>query len=141
MDRNTTPAGHGQNAGHHASHTGPTGHTGNADHSDHGGHAGHDPAIFRDRFWLSLALAIPVVATSPLIMTWFGYTLDFPRVEWIAPVLGTVIVLYGGWPFLTGAVAEARGRQPGMMLLIGMAISVAFVASMSASLGLFAVEV
>ncbi|MFW6204397.1 MAG: heavy metal translocating P-type ATPase [Actinomycetota bacterium] len=97
--------------------------------------------MFRERFWLSLILALPVVATSPLVMEWFGYSLEFPGVEWVAPVLGTVIFGYGGWPFVAGAAGEARARQPGMMLLIGMAITVAFLASWAATLGLFAVEV
>lgn len=115
-----------------------------SDHGDHGGHdehAGHGAAMFAGRFWLSLILAVPVVVTSPMIMDWFGYRLDFPGIEWVAPVIGTAIFGYGGWPFLRGAVAETRSRQPGMMLLIGMAITVAFVASWTASLGLFAVEV
>jgi len=97
--------------------------------------------MFRDRFWLSLLLSIPVVLTSDSIMEWFGYELQFAGMEWVGPVLGTAIFFYGGWPFVVGAVAEARHRQPGMMLLIGMAITVAFVASWTASLDLFAVEV
>jgi len=97
--------------------------------------------MFRRRFWLTLVLAVPVVATSPMVMEWFGYQLDLPGRDWVAPVLGTVIFGYGGWPFLVGAVAEARHRRPAMMLLIGMAITVAFVASWAASLGLFEVEV
>ncbi len=97
--------------------------------------------MFRDRFWLALVLTVPVVLTSPMIMEWFSYELRFPGVGWVAPVLGTVIFLYGGWPFLTGAIAEIRARQPGMMLLIGMAITVAFVASWAATLDLFTVDV
>jgi Cu2+-exporting ATPase len=97
--------------------------------------------MFRDRFWLSLLLTVPVVLTSPTVMDWLGFRLDFPGVEWIPPALGTIVFWYGGSPFLRGAVTEARDRRPGMMLLIGMAITVAFVASWAASLGLFAVEV
>ncbi|QSB17086.1 heavy metal translocating P-type ATPase [Natronosporangium hydrolyticum] len=97
--------------------------------------------MFAQRFWVSLLLTVPIVATSHMIMEWFGYQLTFPGVEWVAPILGTVIYLYGGRPFLTGAVAEARARRPGMMLLIGMAITVGFVASWAATLGLFDVEV
>ena len=107
----------------------------------HDKHAGHSPEMFRDRFWLSLALTVPVVLTSDSFMEWFGYTLDFTGIDWIAPILGTVIFFYGGWPFVAGAVGEIRSRQPGMMLLIGMAIVVAFVASWTASLEIFAVEV
>lgn len=114
-------------------------------HGAHGGHdqhEGHSPAMFRDRFWLSLALTVPVVFYAHAIQDWFGYSApEFTGSVLIAPVLGTVIFFYGGWPFVVGAVREIRDRQPGMMLLIGMAITVAYVASMTASLDLFAVEV
>ncbi len=66
-------------------------------------------------------------------MEWFGYHLD--GVAWIPPVLGTVIFFHGGQPFLTGAVAEVRSRTPGMMLLVAMAIVVAWAASMASTLG------
>jgi P-type Cu2+ transporter len=112
-------------------------------HPGHGGnghdkHAGHSVAMFRDRFWLSLLLTLPVVFFSEMIQEWFGYTApSFPGSDWIGPVLGTVIFVYGGSPFLKGAVQEARDRQPGMMLLIGMAITVAFIASAATTLGWF----
>ncbi|MEU8091019.1 heavy metal translocating P-type ATPase [Micromonospora chalcea] len=107
--------------------------------TDHGGgaHAGHDPEQFRRRFWLSLALTLPIVATSHMVMDWFGYSLEFPGVRWLGPVLGTVVFLYGGWPFLTGGLRELRERSPGMMLLISMAIVVAYLASAATSIGLF----
>ncbi|MFI7159856.1 heavy metal translocating P-type ATPase [Micromonospora chalcea] len=107
--------------------------------TDHGGgaHAGHDPEQFRRRFWLSLALTLPIVATSHMVMDWFGYSLDLPGVRWVGPVLGTVVFLYGGWPFLTGGLRELRERSPGMMLLISMAIVVAYLASAATSIGLF----
>jgi Cu2+-exporting ATPase len=106
---------------------------------EHGGHAGHGDHVgmFRRRFWWSLLLTVPLVVTSPMIMEWFRYELDFPGIEWVGPVLGTVIFLWGGWPFLAGGVQEARSRQPGMMLLIAMAITVAYVASMATALDLF----
>jgi P-type Cu2+ transporter len=108
------------------------------EHHDHGDHA----ALFRDRFWLTFVLTLPVVVYSEQLQMWFGYTAPaFPGSTLLAPLLGSVIFFYGGWPFLTGAVSEARARQPGMMLLIGMAITVAFVASMATSLGIFGVEV
>ena len=114
-------------------------------HGEHGGghdkHAGHSVAMFRDRFWLSLLLALPIVLFSEMIQDWFGYTAPtFPGSEWIPPVLGTVIFLYGGSPFLKGAVGEIRDRQPGMMLLIAMAIVVAFGASAATTLGWFDLE-
>ena len=102
-------------------------------HDGHDAHAGHDPEAFRRRFWLTLALTLPVVITSDTIMGWFGYELS--GVGWVGPVLGTVIFFYGGEPFLRGAVQEVRARAPGMMLLIGMAITVAWVASLCSSFG------
>ena len=119
---------------------------GDADPTDHGAgghdqHAGHSVAMFRDRFWLSLALTIPVVVYSDTVQDWFGYTApSFPGSELIPPVLGTVVFLYGGSPFLRGAVQEIRHRRPGMMLLIGMAITVAFTASLATAFGWFDLE-
>ncbi|WP_158888571.1 copper-translocating P-type ATPase [Amycolatopsis anabasis] len=101
------------------------------DHHGHGDHA----AVFRDRFWLSLALSVPTVAASHMVAELFGYHVP-SWAGWVAPVLGTVVFLYGGWPFLTGAVSELRGRQPGMMTLVALAIGVAFVASGLTTLGI-----
>ncbi|MFK4834916.1 heavy metal translocating P-type ATPase [Microbacterium sp. ZW T2_14] len=113
---------------------------GDGAHAGHAGHAGHGAdhvAQFRRLFWINLALAIPVVVFSGMFAMLLGYTLpDAPLVQWISPLLGTVMYFWGGWPFLTGAVSELRARTPGMMLLIGLAITVAFFASWGASLGL-----
>ncbi|MEU9507036.1 heavy metal translocating P-type ATPase [Micromonospora sp. NPDC048170] len=106
-------------------------------HGGHDKHAGHDPEEFRRKFWLSLVLTVPIVLTSEMVMDWFGYRLEFPGMAWVGPVLGTVVFLYGGWPFLVGAVREVRDRAPGMMLLIAMAITVAYVASAATALGAF----
>jgi Cu2+-exporting ATPase len=122
--------------GHRREHTG---HEGNG--GGHDKHAGHDPAMFRDRFWLSLILTLPVVYWSEMVQEWFSYTApSFTGSGWIAPILGTVIFVYGGSPFLKGAVQEAKDRQPGMMLLIGMAITVAFIASAATTFGFFDLE-
>ncbi len=109
----------------------------------HGGHENHGDhaAAFRERFALTLALTVPVVAFSGMFQDLLGYTLAFPGSWLVSPVLGTVIFGYGGWPFLTGAVAELRSRRPGMMLLIAMAITVAFGASLATSFGWSGVEV
>jgi P-type Cu2+ transporter len=104
-------------------------------HPGHDKHAGHDPAAFRRRFWVSLALTVPVVVSSRMVMEWFGYSLS--GVAWVGPVLGTVVFLWGGQPFLVGAGREFKSREPGMMLLIAMAITVAWSASMASSLGWF----
>ncbi len=119
------------------------GHVSHADHGDHGHrahggkHAGHHTEQFERRFWWCLVLTIPVVATSHMVMDWFGYELDFYGIEWVGPVLGSVIFFWGGWPFLQGGWREFKERQPGMMLLIAMAITVAYVASMATSLDWF----
>ncbi|MED5816422.1 heavy metal translocating P-type ATPase [Mycolicibacterium sp. 050232] len=108
------------------------------EHTGHAGHAGHGDHVaqFRTLFWVMAALAVPTVALSPMFAMLLGYDLpDFPGARWISPVLGTVMYVWGGRPFLTGAVSEIRSRAPGMMLLIGLAITVAFVASWGASLG------
>jgi Cu2+-exporting ATPase len=97
--------------------------------------------MFRDRFWVSLALTVPVILWSEMPQEWLGYTAPrFPGSDLIAPLLGTAIFFYGGLPFLKGAIREMQARQPGMMLLIGMAIIVAFVASGATTLGLFSLE-
>jgi Cu2+-exporting ATPase len=127
---NPFPAdGYGPRAGHGA-HDDHVVHT-------HGQHAGHSTAMFKNRFWLTLALSVPVVYFSPMFGELLGYMPpEFAGSAWIPPVLGTVVFLYGGQPFLRGGLNELKARRPGMMLLIGMAISVAFVASWVTSLGL-----
>ncbi|CAN5431767.1 heavy metal translocating P-type ATPase [soil metagenome] len=108
------------------------GHTG-MDHAGHGDHV----TQFRRLFWIMLVVAVPVVAFSAMFAMILGYSLPAsPLVAWISPVLGTVMYVWGGRPFLTGAVTEVRARKPGMMLLIALAITVAFVASWGARLGL-----
>lgn len=108
------------------------------EHAGHAGHAGHGDHVaqFRRLFWVMAVLAVPTVALSPMFAMLLGYSIpDFPGARWISPVLGTVMYIWGGRPFLTGAVSEIRSRAPGMMLLIGLAITVAFIASWGASLG------
>ncbi|MFA9445732.1 heavy metal translocating P-type ATPase [Egicoccus sp. AB-alg6-2] len=123
-------------------HGGEHAHLHHETHDDGPGGHGDHAALFRDRFWLTLLLTIPVVIWSHHVQELLGYTAPRgPGAELIGPVLGSVIFFYGGWPFLTGGLDEARGRQPGMMLLISMAITVAYVASMATSLGLFSQEV
>lgn len=121
-----TPAGHAHSAvdDEHAVHS-------------HGEHAGHSTAMFKNKFWLSLALSIPVVIFSPMFAHLFGYQIpDFPGAVWIAPVLGSVIFVYGGLPFLKGGWKELRSKQPGMMLLITLAITIAFLSSWITTLGI-----
>ncbi|WP_425556558.1 heavy metal translocating P-type ATPase [Gordonia alkaliphila] len=120
----------------HAWHAGHDSQEGNEDHSGHGGHAGHGDHVgqFRRLFWINLIIAIPTVALSPMFAMLLGYSVP-GWAGWAAAVLGTVMYVWGGRPFLTGAWSELKARKPGMMLLIGLAISVAFFASWAATLG------
>lgn len=121
----------------HGAHTAPPG--GNDTGRSRDRHAGHGPhgEIFRRRFWVSLVLAVPIVVFSAMFADLLGYPLpDAAWAGWVSPVLGTVVFVYGGSPFLVGGWNELRDRRPGMMLLIAMAISVAFAASWVTTLGL-----
>ncbi len=120
----------------HDHHAGADAHTSHAPH-DHGGrgaahdhhsHHAHMVADFRRRFWICLALSIPVVALAPMIQTWLGLrdSLRFPGDSYIQFAISTVVYFYGGWPFLKGLFSEVAKRRPGMMTLIGLAISVAY---------------
>jgi Cu2+-exporting ATPase len=107
-----------------------------ADHGGHNKHAGHSVAMFRDKFWISLLLTIPTLIWGHMLQRAFGFTPPaIPGSRWIAAVFGTAVFLYGGRPFIQGAVRELRGRLPGMMTLIGLAITVAFAFSAAVTLG------
>src|SRR5712671_4289727 len=111
-------------------------------HGSHDRHAGHSVAMFRDKFWLSFALTIPVVFWSTDVQHWLGYTApSFPGSTLIAPILGTVVFVYGGLVFIRGAWRELADHKPGMMSLISLAITVAFGTSLAATFGLFEIEV
>jgi len=111
-------------------------------HGGHDLHAGHSVAMFRDKFWLSLALTIPVVFWSTDVQHWLGYTApSFPGSKFIPAILGTVVFIYGGVVFIRGASSELADRKPGMMTLISLAIIVAFGTSLAATFGLFEVDV
>jgi Cu2+-exporting ATPase len=111
-------------------------------HSGHDQHAGHTVAMFRDRFWLCLALTVPVVFWSSEVQHWLGYRAPaFPGSRLIPAILGTFIFVYGGRVFIQGARHELSARQPGMMTLISLGIVVAFAASLASTLGIFEVDV
>jgi Cu2+-exporting ATPase len=119
----------------------PRGH-GHEPSAGHDRHAGHSVAMFRDKFWLTLALTIPVVVLSPDIQEWFGYSIpEFPGDQFAAAILGSIIFVYGGIVFIRGAQGELADRKPGMMTLISLAIVVAFVTSWAGTIGLFDVEI
>jgi P-type Cu2+ transporter len=127
---------HGQASDQHAAHK-------MADMQDgHDRHAGHSVAMFRDKFWLSFALTIPVVVWSSDVQRWFGYKApSFPGSRLVPAVLGTGVFIYGGLVFIGGARRELLDHQPGMMTLISLAILVAFGTSLVATLGLFEIDV
>ena len=111
------------------------------DHSrmDHSQMAGHDHsamiADFLRRFWGCLALSVPLVGGSTMFQHLVGFRLTFPYSAWVLLALATAIFGYGGWPFLSGAVGEVRRRQPGMMLLVAVGITVAYGYSVAVTLG------
>ena len=109
-------------------------------HGRHGTGDGHAAmmADFRRRFWISLALTVPILLLSPLIQSVLGLQAlqALPGASWYALGLSSAVYFYGGWPFLTGFVDELRKRQPGMMTLIALAISVAYLYSAAVVLGL-----
>lgn len=112
-----------------------------SNHDNHDRHAGHSPTMFRKKFWLSLVLTLPVVFWSEHIQMLLGYRApEFFGSAWIPPVLGTVIFFYGGWVFIQGAWKELKAQLPGMMTLISLAISVAFLFSWVVQLGLLEAE-
>src|SRR6267143_3699498 len=105
-------------------------------------HRGHDHrdlvSDFRRRFWISLALTIPVLATSEMVRHLLGLRglLAFPGARYVEFGFASAVYFYGGWPFLTGLIAELRKRVPGMMTLVGLAISVAYLYSAAVVFGL-----
>ncbi len=102
-------------------------------HRGHGvDHSGHEE-MFRRRFWVSLILSIPVLLYSPMLQEWLNFTMPaFPGSRWIGPAFAVIVFFYGGVPFLRMAAPEIRRGAPGMMVLISLAITVAFVYSLAA---------
>ena len=138
----------------HAEHAEHPGHSEHSEHSDarvdrapdtgggheghaiHDKHAGHSVAMFRDKFWLSLALTIPTLVWGHMLQGAANYVAPaFTGSGRIPAIFGTAVFLYGGWPFIQGAGRELKDRLPGMMTLIALAITVAFVFSAAVTLG------
>jgi Cu2+-exporting ATPase len=121
---------HGEHHVEHDAHTDHTQHE--AGHGTHMDHTGHEQR-FRDRFWVSLVLTVPVLLFSPMVQEWFGFRMpEFTGSQIIGPGFAIAIFFYGGWPFLQMAVPEVQNRKPGMMLLISLAITAAFLYSLFA---------
>jgi Cu2+-exporting ATPase len=117
---------------HHENHADHKAHDSHSNHISHIDHSGHEE-LFRRRFWICLVLAIPVLLFSPTLQEWLGFSIpEFTGSSLIVPFLSLVIFLYGGLPFIRMAVPEIKNRKPGMMTLISLAISVAFVYSIVA---------
>ena len=124
--------GHPEHPEQHLAHA----HAQHAKHGAHDKHAGHNVAMFRKKFWVSLALTIPTLVWGHMLQRAFGYTAPyFAAAMWIPPVFASAVFVYGGWVFIQGAIRELRDRLPGMMTLIALAISVAFVFSAAVTLG------
>jgi P-type Cu2+ transporter len=114
----------------HAMHGASQDQAGN--HAQHTDHSGHEN-MFRKRFWMSLLLSLPVLLYTPMLQIWFGFRMpEFPGSQWVAPLFSVIVFLYGGVPFIRMAIPEIRNRQPGMMLLVSLAISVSFFYSLAA---------
>jgi P-type Cu2+ transporter len=108
-------------------------------HSGHGGgHAHHAGMIddFQKRFYAVLALTIPIMALSPMIQHWLDLHWVFPGSSYVLMALSTLVYFYGGWPFLIGLKDEVKAKAPGMMTLVAVAITVAYVYSVAIILGL-----
>jgi len=129
----------GQTAhGSHAAGGGQAAHAGPVAGGGHG-HAHHGAMVadFRRRFWISIAVTVPILAISPMLQDWLGLSerLAFSGDLYALLGLSSFVYLYGGWPFLTGLVRELRDGQPGMMTLVALAISVAYIYSTAVVLG------
>jgi Cu2+-exporting ATPase len=152
MPTSQTHEDHDHEAMQHGQHTSAASatenaHAGHMDRAVHGayqtqgGHAGHvdhtgHEEMFRKRFWVSLLLSIPVLLYTPMLQMWFGFEMpEFPGSQWVAPLFSIIVFLYGGVPFIQMAVPEIRNRQPGMMLLVSLAISVSFIYSLATMFG------
>ena len=105
-------------------------------HQGHDQHAGHSVAMFRDKFWWSVALTVPTVVWSPMVQQWLRFQAPaFPGSRYIPAIFGTILFFYGGMVFLRGAVQEIKDRLPGMMVLISLAIVVSFGFSLAVTFG------
>ena len=104
------------------------------------GHEGHDHHAmmindFKKRFWISLILTVPILLLSEMIQHWLGFEIKFPGDKYVLLSLSSFTFFYGGWPFLKGFVDEIKSKSPGMMTLIALAITVAYVFSVAIIFG------
>jgi Cu2+-exporting ATPase len=148
MDKQSEPASHdaesmdmeGMSGHQHKRHDMSSmhaGHAGMAAYGDHGSHHAMMVADFRKRFWISLVISIPILLLSPLVQRFLGLQgiITFPRDSYVLFVLSSAVFFYGGWPFLKGIYYELKSKSPGMMTLIALAISIAYVYSSAVVFG------
>lgn len=129
----------GSHAAHGHRHTPAKAHAHGGQGGAHAGHHDHHRmmiADFRKRFWVSLVLAAPILLLSPMIQHWLGIGWQFAGSRYLLFGLSSAVYFYCGWPFLSGMYEEIKGRSPGMMVLIGMAVSVAYFYSAATTFGL-----
>ena len=121
----------------HQHHEADAGHTARGKHPSHDMHAGHSAEVFRRKFWGTVLLSIPTLVWAPMTQRWFGYQAPGgpAAARWIPAIFGTLVFAYAGWVFIRGAMGELADRQPGMMTLIALAISVAYAFSLAVTFG------
>lgn len=124
MNNKNSHHNHEQQASEHEHDKGKANHS-NHNHDGHGGH-GDMVADFKKRFYISMILTIPILALSPMIQNFLGVDWRFDNDLYILFVLSTIVFFYGGWPFLTGGIQELKKKNPGMMTLIALAITIAY---------------
>ncbi|MDR6809714.1 Cu2+-exporting ATPase [Dyadobacter sp. BE34] len=124
------PSMTGSSHGHH----GPTAQA--DEHSDHDKHAGHHTEDFLKRFWICLVITVPILLLSHMIQQWAGFNWTFAGDQYVLLALSTIIYFYGGWPFLTGLIRELKSKKLGMMTLVAVAITTAYVYSVAVVFGL-----
>lgn len=105
-------------------------------HGGHDKHAGHHTADFLKRFWICLIITVPILLLSHMIQEWAGFHWRFSGDQYVLMALSTIVYFYGGWPFLTGLAGELKSKSPGMMTLVAVAITTAYVYSVAVVFGL-----
>src|SRR5690625_2425294 len=117
---------------HHQSHEDENHEHNHHDHDDHSGHDHHHHGDFKQKFFISLIFRIPILFLAPMMGITLPFQFTFPSSDWVVLIFATILFLYGGQPFLSGAADELKARKPGMMTLVAMGISVAYVYSLFA---------
>ena len=117
---------------HHQSHEDENHEHNHHDHDDHSGHDHHHHGDFKQKFFISLIFGIPILFLAPMMGITLPFQFTFPSSDWVVLIFATILFLYGGQPFLSGAADELKARKPGMMTLVAMGISVAYVYSLFA---------